>query len=127
MKRRHLLLSAAATLATGLNAVQAAATSPSPKPKGQMMIIVTVDVEFEDDQIHQTTDAIKAMDAASNMEEGCVAYRSSFDVTNPRILRIYEMWGSMKALGAHFQTPHMAEFQSALGGLKSKGMNAKVY
>lgn len=91
------------------------------------MIIVTVEVEFEDDEIHQATDAIKAMDAASNQEDGCISYRSSFDVTNPRILRIYEMWEPMEALGPHFQTPHMGEFQAALSGLKSKGMTAKVY
>jgi quinol monooxygenase YgiN len=96
-------------------------------PKGNSMIIVTVEVEFQDDEIHQKLDAIRTMDEATAQEEGCIAYRSSFDASNPRILRIYEMWESMEALEPHFQTPHMAEFQSALSSLKAKGMDARVY
>ncbi|MCG7522796.1 putative quinol monooxygenase [Ruegeria sp. Ofav3-42] len=95
--------------------------------KGNHMIIVTVEVEFENDGIHEKRDAIKAMDEATAMEEGCIAYKSSFDATNPRILRIYEMWESMDALVPHFKTRHMAEFQAALSGLAAKGMDAKVY
>jgi len=91
------------------------------------MIIVTVDVEFEDDQIQKKRSAIRAMDEATAKEAGCLAYKSSFDATNPRILRIYEMWETMEALKPHFKTPHMAEFQSALNGLKTNGMVAKVY
>ena len=91
------------------------------------MIIVTFEVEFEDDQIHNKRDAIRAMDEATLQEVGCLAYKSSFDVTNPRILRIYEMWESMDALIPHFQTPHMAAFQAELSGLQAIGMDAKVY
>lgn len=91
------------------------------------MIIVMVEIEFEDDEIQFRKDDIRKMDAASGAEDGCISYKSSFDANNPRILRISERWESMEALVPHFQTAHMAAFRTALGGLKSKGMDAKVY
>ncbi len=91
------------------------------------MIIVTVEVEFEDNGIHEELDAIRAMDKATTNESGCLTYKSSFDAANPNILRIYEMWESMEVLKPHFKTAHMADFQKALSGLKTKGMEAKVY
>ena len=76
---------------------------------------------------YDVVNAIKAMDEAAAREIGCITYKTSFDANNSRSMRIYEMWESMDALIPHFQTPHMAEFQKALGGLKSKSMEAKVY
>ena len=91
------------------------------------MIIVTFEVEFEDDKIQEHRNAIRKMDEATAKEAGCIAYKSSFDANNPRILRIYEMWESMETLYPHFQTPHMGAFQTALAGMTSKRMEAKVY
>ncbi len=123
MNRRTLLQTLSAALLAGPTpSVLNAATS-----KGSPMLIVTVEVEFEDAGIHEQLAEIQAMDAATAEEPGCLAYRSSFDVTNPNLLRIYEMWESMEALTPHFQTPHMAKFQAALSGLNTKGMTAKVY
>lgn len=123
MQRRTLLQTlAAACLAGPTHTLLSAAPS-----KGPSMLIVTVEVEFEDAGIHEKLAEIQAMDAATAAEPGCLAYRSSFDVTNPNLLRIYEMWDSMEALTPHFQTPHMARFQAALSGLNTKGMTAKVY
>lgn len=75
------------------------------------MIGVTGEVEFEDAQFFQILNAIKAMDATTAQEPGCIAYKSSLDATNPNILRIYEMW----------------EMMAALDGLNAKAMDAKVY
>ena len=127
MNRRTLLKLTGAGLFVGMSPLAQALAASRTEMKGNPMIIVTFEVEFEDDQIQQKRSAIKAMDDATALEEGCVTYKSSFDANNPRVLRIYEMWESMDALMPHFQTPHMAEFQAALAGLKSKSMEAKVY
>ena len=127
IKRRTLLTLAGAGLLAGATPFEHAIAASNADMKGTQMIIVTFEVEFEDDQIQKRRDAIRAMDAATALEAGCIAYNSSFDANNPRILRIYEMWESMEALIPHFKTPHMAEFQAALAGLASKSMEAKVY
>lgn len=127
MKRRTLLKITGASVIAAMGKLGAAMAASNSQLKGIGMIIVTFEVEFEDDQIHGELDAIKTMDEATARETGCITYKTSFDANNSRIMRIYEMWESMDALIPHFQTPHMAEFQKALGGLKSKSMEAKVY
>jgi quinol monooxygenase YgiN len=127
MNRRTLVQVLGLGLLTGFELIEEAMASSETDKEGNRMIIVTVEVEFEDNQIHEKRSAIQAMDEATAKEPGCLAYKSSFDATNPNILRIYEMWESMDALKPHFATPHMAEFQAALSSLKAKGMDAKVY
>lgn len=126
MQRRTIISGLGAIIFGGLAANHSAAASQG-KREGQGMIIVTVEVEFEDDGIQEKLDAIRNMDEATAAEEGCIAYKTSFDANNPRIMRIHEMWESMEMLIPHFSTPHIAEFQKALAGLKAKGMDAKVY
>ena len=127
MKRRSMLQLSGWSLMAALTPMREALAASTGKTKGTKMIIVTFEVEFEDDQIQQKREAIRAMDEATALEPGCITYKSSFDANNPRVLRIYEMWDSMESLIPHFKTKHMAEFQTALAGLSSKSMEAKVY
>ena len=92
------------------------------------MIIVAVEVTLEEGEtIDSVRDAFRTMDEETRKEPGCLKYVSSVDVNDPTIIRIDEMWESMDTLVPHFQTPHMAAFQEALSGLKTKSMDAKVY
>ena len=127
MDRRSVLHALGASLLAGTASWNSVAAALGSELKGKGMIIVTVEVEFEDDRIHEKRDAIQAMDEATAKEVGCLAYKSSFDVSNPSTLRIYEMWESMEVLIPHFKTAHMADFQAALSGLKTNGMDARVY
>jgi quinol monooxygenase YgiN len=43
------------------------------------------------------------------------------------MLRITERWQSMEALEAHFQAPHMAEFQAAMAQHAPKSSQAYFY
>lgn len=52
--------------------------------------------------------------AATEAEDGCIAYRFSVDVTDPDLLHISERWRDQAALTAHFTAPHMATFNAAL-------------
>lgn len=61
--------------------------------------------------------ALEAMVAASRAEPGCIDYAYAIDILDPSTLRITEKWVDEGALAAHFQTPHMAAFQKALGSL----------
>ena len=49
--------------------------------------------------------------AASRAEAGCVAYAYAEDVIEPGLLRVNEAWTDRAALDAHFETPHMKQWQ----------------
>jgi quinol monooxygenase YgiN len=71
--------------------------------------------------------ALEAMITASRAEEGCIDYAYAVDALDPSILRITEKWVDEAALVAHFQTPHMAAFQKALGELDITILDVKRF
>ena len=68
-----------------------------------------------------------AMIAATLAEPGCLQYAFAVDLLDPGLLRIVEKWVDDAALTAHFQTPHMAAFNAALGTLVRQGAEVKAY
>ena len=52
------------------------------------------------------------METASRAEEGCLDYTFSIELSDPAVIRITDKWATVEALKAHFNTPHMAEFQA---------------
>lgn len=81
------------------------------------VLIVLATARLGDGALDKARGAIAEMVAASNAEEGCIAYSFAQDVTDPSLLHIVEKWRDEAALAAHFATPHMAAFQAALAGL----------
>jgi len=81
------------------------------------MIVIAGTLPVQPDKKADAEAACKKMSAASKAEDGCGAYEFSWDIHDPNLLRIHEQWESQAAIDAHFQTPHMAEFGGALGGL----------
>ncbi len=78
------------------------------------MIVVNARIESTPAAVEAMRDAIVTMQAASLAEDGCEDYNFAVELADPGVLRITERWASKEALGAHFQTPHMAEFQAAM-------------
>ena len=91
------------------------------------MLIVLAQAKLGEGAIDGARDAIAAMVAASNQEEGCIAYSFTTDVLDPSVMHIVEKWVDEAALIAHFQTPHMATFQQALAGLDVTIVEAMKY
>ena len=91
--------------------------------------MIVVNARFETDEA--TIDAMKAaiakMEQASQAEEGCQDYTFSVELNDPTVMRITELWDDMAALEAHFQTPHMAEFQQAMAAHPPKAVDAKFF
>jgi len=81
------------------------------------MLIVLAEAKLGEDALDAGRAAIAAMVEASNAEEGCISYTFCVDVLDPTKLLIVEKWVDDAALAFHFQTPHMATFQQALGSL----------
>lgn len=81
------------------------------------MLIVLAKAKVGEGAMEPARAAIADMVAASNAEEGCIAYAFTQDVLDPSVLHIVEKWQDEAALAAHFATPHMAAFGAAIAGL----------
>jgi quinol monooxygenase YgiN len=91
------------------------------------MLIVLAKAQVGEGAMAAATAAIADMVAASNAEEGCIAYAFTQDVLQPGVIHIVEKWTDDAALAAHFATPHMAAFGAAIDGLDFKVVEAIKY
>jgi quinol monooxygenase YgiN len=91
------------------------------------MIVVNAIVTSTQEDIVALQSAISTMEAASREEPGCLDYTFSVELNNPNVLRITEKWQSLDDLKAHFATPHMAEFQSTMGGNPPASLDVCFY
>lgn len=91
------------------------------------MLIVLAKAQVGEGAMEPAMAAIAAMVAASNAEEGCIAYAFTQDLLQPGVIHIVEKWKDEAALAAHFATPHMAAFGAAIGGLDFKVIEAVKY
>jgi quinol monooxygenase YgiN len=91
------------------------------------MLIVLAKAQVGEGAMAAATAAIADMVAASNAEEGCIAYAFTQDVLQPGVLHIVEKWTDDAALAAHFATPHMAAFGAAIAGMDFKVIEAVKY
>ena len=91
------------------------------------MVVVNAVVKTTQEDIDALRGAISTMETASREEAGCVDYTFSTEVSDPNALRITEKWQSVEALQAHMTTPHMAEFQKAMGANPPASLDVKCY
>ena len=49
--------------------------------------------------------------AATHKEDGCLHYDLHSSITEPNTFVFVERWASREALGRHFETPHLKEWQ----------------
>ena len=59
------------------------------------------------ESIDRARPLMQAIVAASNAEAGCATYSYASDVSEPGLVRVFELWESAAAIEAHFETPHM--------------------
>lgn len=91
------------------------------------MIVVNAVVKSTQEDIVALQKAIATMETASRAEAGCDDYTFSIELNDPTVLRITEKWHSVEHLKAHFETPHMAEFQQAMGSHPPASLDIKFY
>ena len=91
------------------------------------MIVVQVEVIVEPGSASKVVDAVKKMEAATRQEPGCLKYAFAVDLSDPGMIRVIERWASMDAIKAHMASPHMAEFNKAVGALQPKGLDIKAF
>lgn len=91
------------------------------------MLIIEGWLSFESGEVERLAEAARTMVAETHKEEGCIEYAFSQDLSDPCKIRIIERWVDDAALAAHFQTPHMADFQAAMASAKRTGGSATSY
>lgn len=91
------------------------------------MIVVNAVVKTTAETIVTLQGAMTTMEAASRAESGCLDYTFSVELNDSSTLRITEKWVTLDDLLAHFQTPHMAEFQAIMGSNPPESMDVKIY
>lgn len=91
------------------------------------MIVVNGVVRSTQEAISALQGAVAAMETASRAEEGCLDYTFSIELSESTVIRITEKWENLESLQAHFNTPHMAEFQAAMGAYPPESMDVHFY
>jgi quinol monooxygenase YgiN len=76
------------------------------------MIVVAGRIRVKPESRDEAARTAARMAEATRREAGCVSYRFYADLDDPDVFFIFEEWENEAALAQHFQTPHMAEFQT---------------
>ena len=63
----------------------------------------------------------------TNAESGCISYRFSSALEDENTILVFEEWESSDHLKAHFQAPHMAQFNAQLKNLVAGRSSLKRY
>ena len=90
------------------------------------MIIVIARVDFDPARLQEIEPALEAMMRATWEESGCLSYSMAIENRAEGIVTIVERWRSEAELKAHFMTPHMAAFQTAIAGM-TRTIDARLY
>jgi len=91
------------------------------------MLIVIAEAEVPEASRAGMIAAGSAMVTASRQEEGCLGYDYAWDILDPSVMRIRELWKDEAALRFHFSTPHMAAFLAALRADRAVRTKIVVY
>ena len=91
------------------------------------MLVVLSEARYDPAQTEQVRAVARPMIEASRAEPGCAGYDYAFDLLEPDLMRVRELWRDEQALKDHFATPHMATFLKALRALKHRSVTVKCY
>lgn len=91
------------------------------------MLVIAGYIRLDPAKRSEALAAAVVMMEATRVEEGCQAYTFSTDLEDEGVFHIFEQWESQEALDAHFQTPHMADFQKAMPGFGIQEMAVQRY
>ena len=91
------------------------------------MIVIAGHLVLDPSKHELAVAAAREMMRETQKEKGCISYTFSADLDEAGRFRIFEEWESAEALALHFQAPHMAKLQQAMGGLGVREMKVQRY
>ena len=91
------------------------------------MIIVAGTFRFNMDKMDVARPAVAAVIAGSRAEEGCITYAFAQDVSDPGLVRVFEVYKNQAALDAHRASDHFAEWRGVREAIGMHDRQLKVY
>lgn len=91
------------------------------------MIVIAGQIKIDPAKREKAIAIALEMMEESVKESGCISYSFAGDLADSACFRIFEEWESDEALKTHFETPHMARFQAAVGDLGVQEMTIQRY
>lgn len=91
------------------------------------MLLIVGTIRLPADRIAAARPAMTAMVAASRAEDGCLDYAYAFDLIDPGLIRVTELWRDRAALDRHFAAPHLAEWRATWAALGIGDRDLRVY
>jgi quinol monooxygenase YgiN len=80
------------------------------------MIILAGSFRLRADAVSSARPHLERMVAESRAEDGCLAYTYAFDLGEPSLVGVFEMWRDRAAHQAHNASPHLAAWQKLRPG-----------
>jgi len=81
------------------------------------MLVVLAEARFDPKDTEQVRAVARPMIEASRAEPGCGGYDYAFDLLEPDLMRVRELWRDEQALKDHFAMPHMADYRARVKDL----------
>ncbi len=91
------------------------------------MIVVAGSIQIKPETRSEALSLALWMMEKTNAETGCISYRFSSALEDQNTILVFEEWESDEHLKAHFQAPHMAEFNAQLKNLVAGRSNVSRY
>jgi len=76
------------------------------------MLLIIGTVRLPATLLNAARPVMASMIEASRAEPGCLEYSYAEDVLDPGLIHVKERWAHRKALGAHFQSLHIAAWRA---------------
>jgi quinol monooxygenase YgiN len=77
------------------------------------MIILAGSIRVPPRNLEAARPYLETIVRESRAEPGCIAYSFAFDVLEPGLVRIFEVFADAEALAAHRASLHIAEWRAA--------------
>ncbi len=77
------------------------------------MLILAGTFRIDPNKLAEAEPHMCAVIDASSREEGCVYFAFGYDVLEPGLINVHEVWRDQAALDAHRETPHFLAWKAA--------------
>lgn len=91
------------------------------------MLVISGTIQVSAESRAKAVAAAIKVERATRSETGCLSYTFYADLEDPNVFRIFEEWENEAALGAHFKTPHIAQFRADMTEVKVLSRQLKRY
>jgi quinol monooxygenase YgiN len=92
-----------------------------------MTIVVSGEIRIHPDDFDAAFALVERLVAATQAEDGCVAYDFWVDPRDRGRIRLFEEWASPEALAAHGESEHYAAFNASLGSVRIESADLTRY